>query len=98
MDIQRLKPFFMWCAIINGLILLLAIIGATLAPEPGIGLQSRWFQVPPETLSVVTYVFLGVFKIFWLVFNVVPYLALLIVGRKAAAAVGGGGARPYEAV
>ena len=84
MQIQRATAFFMWCSIINGVLLVLAILGTVLVPEPGMSLQSQWFQVPPQELTVAMYLFLGLFKIFWLVFNVVPYVALLIVGRKAA--------------
>ena len=86
LDAQRLKPFFMWCTIINGTILVLATLGTVLAPEPGASLQSQWFEIPPETLKVALYLFLGLFKIFWLVFNVVPYVALLIVGNRTLAA------------
>ena len=82
MDIQKLTTFFMWCTIINGVLLVLSIIGCILAPDFGYNLQSGWFEIPRETLNVVIYLFLGVFKIFWLVFNVVPYVALRIVGRK----------------
>ena len=85
MDYQWLKRFFMWCTIINGALLLLAIVGTVAAPEPGQSLQSQWFQVPPESLSFAMYLFLGMFKIFWLVFNLVPYVALLIVGRTSGA-------------
>jgi hypothetical protein len=42
--------------------------------------QSKWFPLPRETFNVVIYSFLGLFKIVFLVFNVVPYVALLIVG------------------
>ncbi|MCZ6445193.1 MAG: hypothetical protein O7F17_00165 [Planctomycetota bacterium] len=42
--------------------------------------QSKWFPIPRETFNVVIYSFLGLFKIVFLVFNVVPYVALLIVG------------------
>ena len=85
MDVQKLKPFFFWCTIINGALLALAILSTIATSEPSMLLQSRWFHVPPETLSVATYVFLGMFKIFWLVFNLVPYLALVIVGKGATA-------------
>jgi hypothetical protein len=43
-------------------------------------MQSKWFPIPRETFNEVIYTFLGLFKIFFLVFNVVPYVALLIVG------------------
>ena len=45
-----------------------------------ISLQSKWFPIPRETFDVVIYAFLGLFKIIFLVFNVVPYVALLIIG------------------
>ena len=83
LDTEKLAAFFKWCSIINGVILVLAIIGIVLGPEVGHALQSRMFQVAPGTLSAVLYLFLGVFKIFWLVFNVVPYVALRIIGGSA---------------
>ncbi|MDH3474732.1 MAG: hypothetical protein OEM59_13685 [Rhodospirillales bacterium] len=51
-----------------------------LAPDLVYRTQSKWFPIPRETFDVVIYAFLGLFKIFWLVFNAVPYVALLIVG------------------
>lgn len=83
-DIQRLTAFFKWCSIINGVLLVLAIVGIVLGPEIGHALQSRMFQVAPGTLSAAMYMFLGMFKIFWLVFNIVPYVALRIVSGSTA--------------
>ena len=79
MDLQRLSAFLLWCTIINGALLILSIIGCILAPDFGYNLQSGWFGVPRETVNVAIYGFLGAFKILWLVFNVVPYVALRIV-------------------
>ena len=84
MDTEKLTAFFKWCSIINGVLLVLAILGIVLGPEFGHTLQSRMFQVAPGNLSVALYMFLGMFKIFWLVFNVVPYVALRIVAGSAA--------------
>jgi hypothetical protein len=42
----------------------------------------RLFPMPRETFNVIIYSFLGLFKVLFLVFNVVPYLALLIVGKR----------------
>ncbi len=80
MDIQTLTAFFMWCTIINGALLLLWIMVYLLAPDLVYRTQSRWFSAPRETFNVVFYSFLGLFKVFFLIFNVVPYVALLIVG------------------
>jgi len=51
-----------------------------MAPDLVYRKQSRWFPIPRETFNVVIYSFLGLFKIVFLVFSVVPYVALLIVG------------------
>jgi hypothetical protein len=80
MDIQTLTTFFMWCTIINGGILILWTAFSVLAPDLVYRTQSKWFPIPRETFNVVFYGFLGLFKIFLLVFNVVPYVALLIIG------------------
>ena len=80
MDIQTLTTFFMWCTIMNGALLVLWSTMFLLAPDLVYRTQSKWFPIPRETFDVVMYSFLGLFKIVWLVFNVVPYVALLIVG------------------
>jgi len=80
MDLQILTRFFMWCTIINGTLLGFWGIMCTLAPDLVYRTQSKWFPIPRETFNVVIYSFLGLFKIVFLVFNVVPYVALLIIG------------------
>jgi hypothetical protein len=65
---------------INGALLLLWITMCRLAPDLIYRTQSKWFPIPRETFNVVIYSFLGLFKIVFLVFNVVPCVALLIVG------------------
>ncbi len=80
MDIQTLTTFFMWCTIINGALLVLWTTMCMVVPDLVCRAQSKWFPIPRETFDVVIYAFLGLFKILFLVFNLVPYLALLIVG------------------
>ena len=80
MDIQTLTSFFMWMTIINGGLLTYWAIWCMFAPDLVYRMQSWWFPLPRETYNVVIYGFLGIFKMFFIVFNLVPYLALLIVG------------------
>ena len=80
MAVQTLTQFFMWCTIINGALLVLWTIVCIFAPDFVYRMQSRWFPLPRETFNVAIYSFLGLFKIGFLAFNVVPYVALLIVG------------------
>jgi len=80
MDIQTLTRFFMWCTVINGSLLIFWVTICLLDPDLVYRTQRRWFPISRETFDVVIYAFLGLFKIFFLFFNVVPFLALLIVG------------------
>ncbi len=80
MDIQTLTTCFMWCTIINGVLFLLATTLFILTPDFVYRTQKKWFPIPRDTYNVVIYSFLGLFKILFLVFNLVPYIALLIIG------------------
>lgn len=80
MDIQTFTSFFMWCTIINtGFLLFLALV-YLLAPDLTYRLQSKFIPISHETFQVVFYSFIGLFKVLVLVFNVVPWIALLIIG------------------
>ena len=80
MDIQVLKMFFMWCTIINGVLLVVGSTMCMLAPDWVYQKHNKWFSINRETFNVAIYSFLGLFKVFFFVFNLVPYVALLIVG------------------
>jgi len=82
MDIQKLKRFFMWCTIIDGILLIFSFALCALVPDLIYSIHGKLFHISPETLNVLIYSFLGLFKIFWLVFNVTPYITLLIITEK----------------
>lgn len=80
MDIHTLTSFFMWCTIINaGFLVILALFFMT-APELVYRLQTKWFSISREHFDLVFYAFLAVYKVFFLIFNLVPWLVLLIIG------------------
>jgi hypothetical protein len=80
MDIETLRSFFMWCTILNGALLILAFLISAFAGDWVYRMQSRWYPIPRDAFTIVMYSFLGLFKILLLVFNLVPYVALVIVG------------------
>jgi hypothetical protein len=80
MDMQTLTSFFMWCTIINAGLMFVWMGIWMAAPDLVYRLQNFFFPIPRETFTVVFYSFLGLFKIFVIVFNAVPYVALLIIG------------------
>jgi len=81
MNIQELTHFFMWCTIINGSVLLFWSALAVIAPETIYRVQSKWFPIPRPTFTVLLFAAIGVFKMLVIVFNAVPFLALLLIRR-----------------
>jgi len=81
MDIQMLKMFFMWCTIIDGSILVIWTLFLVLAPDFIYRMQSKFFVVTREAYNNIIYSFLGLFKLFFIFLNVVPYVALLIITK-----------------
>ena len=80
MDITNVRDFFMWCTIMNGALLVLSFLICACASNWVYQMHSRWFTISREAFNVTIYSFLGLFKIFVLAFNLVPYIALVIVG------------------
>ena len=69
----------MWCTIINsGLLMFWAVIFMS-APDLVYRIQSKFFPISRENFEVVLYSLLGFFKMLVIVFNLVPWLALLII-------------------
>ena len=79
MTIQMLTAFFMWCTIINAALLIFSAIMIIPAQDLVYRMHSKWFSISREAFNVAMYSCLGLFKIAILIFNVVPYIALLII-------------------
>ena len=78
MDPLMTARFFGWCTINGGLLILWALLSLT-AGDMLYRMQSRWFPASRQSFDMVFYGFLGFFKIMFLMFNLVPYIALRIV-------------------
>lgn len=81
MDIKVIRAFFKWCTIINGALLIFYSLLIRFAGDWVYGLNFQWIPIPRDAFVVATYGLLGFLKIIVLVFNLVPYLALVIIGR-----------------
>jgi hypothetical protein len=79
MDIQTIQTFFMWCTILNAVLLVLTGMIFTFAGDWVYRVQSKWYPISRDAFNVVLYSFIGLFKLFFITFNLVPYVALLII-------------------
>ena len=79
MDIEAIRAFFGWCAVINGAFLLLAFLFCTQAGDWVYKMHSKWFPITREAFTLTMYCFIGGMKILVIMLNLVPYLALAIL-------------------
>ena len=80
MDIDDIRAFFMWCTILNVALLVLSSLICVCAGDWVYRIHSKWFSISRETFNVVIYSFIALYKILVIVFILIPYIALLIVG------------------
>ena len=82
MDMDKLKMFLMRSTIINGILLLLSVFGFMLFTDLWGRIHVQLFHLNPGSLNMAIYGLLGIYKIVWLVFNLVPYVVIMIMSNK----------------
>ena len=84
MSIKVIRAFFKWCTIINGGLLILASLLLRFAGDWVFAMHRAWIPITRDAFPDEIYLLLGFLKILVIVFNLVPYLALVIVARAQA--------------
>ena len=79
MSIEQVRDFFMWCSIINVALLLFSSLICICAGGLVYWVHSKVFKISRDAFNVAIYSFIGAWKIFIILFNVVPWIALLIL-------------------
>jgi hypothetical protein len=81
MNYNVIRTFFRWCTIINGGLLILASLLVWFGGDWFFELHNKWIPIREDSFHVAVYILLGFFKIIVIVFNLVPYIALVIIGK-----------------
>lgn len=79
MNVTLLKEFFLTCAIINTGVLIIWFAMFTLASDWIYRYHSRWFKISLEEFHLINYKWMGFYKMLIFLFNIAPYIALLIM-------------------
>lgn len=79
MTVETLRHFFAWCALINYAILILWCALTFWAPWLT-SLATRWFGLTDEQFRSLNYAGISFYKLATILFTLVPYLALRIIG------------------
>jgi hypothetical protein len=80
MSLEVLRSFLLWCTVINYAILLIWFLVFMLARDWIERVHGRWFRMSGDRFDILHYAGMSVYKIGILLFNLVPYIALCIIG------------------
>ena len=84
MSIAIVRKVLLWCTVINYGVLLVCWLCFLFAHDWMYGCHSRRFHLPVEQFDALHYAGMALYKVGILLFNLVPYIALRIVGRAHA--------------
>ena len=79
MDIAQLTTFFGWCTLINIGLLLLATVALTLFRVSVLRIHGAILGMTEAQLMPMYVNYLAWFKVLWIVFNLVPWIALKVM-------------------
>ena len=79
MHINDLTIFFAWCTLINYSVLVTWFFMFSIGHDWLHLMHGKWFELTERQFDLVNYCGMGLFKLFIVVFNVAPYIALRII-------------------
>ena len=79
MNLDQLTELFKWMSIINICILILTSVLIMLLKNIMYKLHGKLFEIKEDNVALVSYQYLGMYKILILVFNITPYISLLLI-------------------
>ena len=83
MSVGSVRSFLLWCLVLNYGILLWWFLAFRFGHSWLFKLHSRWFHLSEERFDSIHYLGMAIYKIGILLFNLVPLIALCILGRHA---------------
>ncbi|MEJ2164469.1 MAG: hypothetical protein P8X90_02995 [Desulfobacterales bacterium] len=80
MTLETVRAVLAWCTVINLALFIWWFLFFALAHDWMYRLHGKWFKISVEKFDAVHYAGMALFKMGILLFNLVPYLAMRIVG------------------
>ena len=80
MTLETVRAVLAWCTVINLVLFIWWFLFFALAHDWMYRFHGKWFKVSTEKFDTLHYAGMALFKMGILLFNLVPYLAMRIVG------------------
>lgn len=79
MSLEQITELFKWMTMLNVSFLILSFLLVMLLKNIIFKLHAKLFSITEEKVAVATYGYLGMYRLFVIFFNIVPYIALIII-------------------
>ena len=80
MNTEILSGFLLWCAIINYGLLIVWFLAFLLARDWIFRMHGKIYRISDAQFNAINYAGIAFYKILILVFSLIPYIALRIIG------------------
>jgi len=80
MTIEVTRNVLLWCTVINYGVLLAWFLAFVFAHEGIQRIHGRWFHLSHDQFDVLHYAGMSIFKLGIILFNLVPFVALSVLG------------------
>ena len=80
MTLEMLRNALLWCSVINYGLLIVWLLLFVLPHEWLYRLWGRWFRLTAEQFDAVNFAGIVLYKLWIILFNLVPYIVLRILG------------------
>lgn len=79
MCIESIKLFFLWCTVINAVLLFFSFFLSLIARKYVYKLHYKFFSISEEAFNTIIYCSLGLYKLLFVFFNIIPLIVLYIL-------------------
>jgi len=83
MNVEKFRGFLGWCALINMVLLLFWMLWLLLGHDFVYRVHGKLLNISVEQFDAIHYTGMLYFKMGIFLFNIVPYLALRIIGKES---------------
>ena len=80
MTIEVTRSFLLWCTVINYGVLLVWFLVVVFAHDWILRIHGRWFRLSRDQFDALHYAGMSIFKVGIILFNLVPFIVLSILG------------------
>jgi hypothetical protein len=80
MTIEVTRSFLLWCTVINYGVLLVWFLAFVFAHDWILRIHGRWFRLSRDQFDAPHYAGMSIFKIGIILFDLVPFIVLSILG------------------